>query len=110
MKLSMILQFMHASPPSILKAPKKWVSVPNPAIDTSWPLFSEYSNAFMKACETVLSNSFLPLSITQRCANWLTLRQFRVTGRNNGKVLQQEKDLKTAIWMRGEVPQEKTIV
>lgn len=108
-KFSKVLRFMYALPSSVSAELDKWVAVPKPGVSTAQTLYSESTDVLGKKCEAVLSHSCFPLTIGQRCADWFTLRQFRVTGTNAGIILRQNEAFLAAMNLTAGTTEERTL-
>ncbi|PXF43284.1 hypothetical protein BWQ96_06981 [Gracilariopsis chorda] len=91
-KFSKVLRFMYTVPAGIQDALNTWIAVPKQNIDKKFTLFQTLRRGNeMQDLQDVVS-VFLRercevLTVSQRCADWFVLRQFRVTGTNAGLVL-----------------------
>lgn len=97
-KLLKVLRPMHFMPAFISYQPNKWVAVPKPGANTQNSLFAGNKSTFMQSCKSAFLKAYFPLTLAQRCAEWFTLRQFRVTDTNTYIIMSDDAFLVTFMW------------
>lgn len=108
-KYSKVLRFMHAVPTPITYQLNQWVAVPKPVVSTTNSLFSGSTATDINSCEFMLAKTCFPLTLAQRCADWFTLRQFRVTGTNGGIIMRDDAGFLTAMGYSTDSARERTM-
>lgn len=109
-KYSRLLRFMHSVPSGVSKEFDRWIAVPKAPVSVSRTLFAGNDNPGSKCCETALLQHCFPLTVGQRCADWFTLRQFRVTGTNSCLILQQDPGFRAQVGLPSQpVGRERTL-
>lgn len=104
-----VLRFMHALPQSIAKELDQWAVVPKPGVTTKDALFSGLEYMLMNISEARISQSCLPLTMDQQCADWFTLGKFRAEGTSAGLILQHGQGSRQATGL-APIPMKKTTV
>lgn len=115
-KLSNVLRFLHNVPSSISSSMESWIAVPRTASVTRM-LFSRRndaghlftppasSSAEKDIVERHLFQNCSVLTISQRCADWFVMRQFRVTGTNGGDILLRDATVRSLIGLPAQSPE-----
>ena len=97
-KFSKVVRFLYSLPSDLAQSMEMWVAVRRQC-SSSHMLFSKRTDNVRivrpprdstddrDIIERLLLDKCIVLTVGQRCADWFTLRQFRVTGTNAGKVL-----------------------
>lgn len=113
-KFGEVLRFMYAVPTSIEEHLNNWVAVPKDNCTSDNVLFTRRSEkahveALQLLAERTLTASCTVLTVGQRCADWLALRKFRITGTNAGVILMSNPNVRSVLGLESQMRPEKTI-
>lgn len=100
---SKVLRFMYTVPTSLARSIETWIAVPkgeflhhgilfSERVKEGGPLVASDENGSGKGTiESMVLGSCIVLTISQRCADWFTMRQYRVTATMAGKIILRDE-------------------